>query len=255
MRDKIVQILLVRKLVLAARTLVDRPPGTPGIGLVSGAVGLGKSTATRHVCLTEDAVWVEAKPDWRPNWMYGDIAVELGAPRDRIVQKNFQRIIGALRQHPRAIFIDEADHLTTNLRLVESLRAIHDAASVPLILVGMEALPIAVRNLPQVSSRVAHWLEAAPCDLRDTRLMCEELCEVEIADDLVREIQERTRGIARGICVALMRLERHARRQGKRVLHLADVPEKFEFVYDHAAEKGKRRADPEGEQQVQIAAA
>ena len=187
--------------------------------------------------------------------MYSTIAVELGAAKQRTTQRNFEAVVGALRESPRAIFIDEADYLAQKVHLVESLRAIHDATSVPLILVGMAALPAAVKMLPQMSSRVAYWLEAAPCDLRDTRLLCEELCENEIADDLVREIQVRTKGVVRGICVALMRLERRARTSGKRVLHLADVPEGFEYVYDHAAQTRKRRDEKSAEpKEVEVAA-
>ena len=79
--------------------------------MVWGPVGLGKTTATQHVCLTEEAVWVTAHPELSANWMYGDIAVELSAARSRITRENFANAVGALRERPRAIFIDEADWL------------------------------------------------------------------------------------------------------------------------------------------------
>lgn len=51
MREIIAEISNVRRLRNAAHTLLHRSRGTPGIGMVSGPVGLGKTTATKHVCL------------------------------------------------------------------------------------------------------------------------------------------------------------------------------------------------------------
>jgi len=240
MRDVVVQTANVKRLVNLAHTLLYRSRGTPGIGMVSGPVGLGKTTATQHVCLNEDAVWVEALPDWTPRWMTADLAAELGAERAATTEKNFRAIIGSLRETRRAIFIDEADRLCRHLHLAETLRAIHDATNVPLILIGMANLPLAVHRLPQLHSRVAHWVEFRPCDLRDVRLMADELSEVEIGEDLLRALHEQTAGSARAIRVALERVETVARRRNKRRMALTDLPDNFEFTY---ARRGQRGAD------------
>lgn len=49
--------------------------------------------------------------------------------------------------------------------------------------------------------------------MRDTRLMAEELCEIEIGDDLVKHAHQVTAGSARAIRVALERLGRFGRRK------------------------------------------
>jgi DNA transposition AAA+ family ATPase len=248
MRDLIAETSNVRRLSNATHALLYRSHGTAGIGLVWGPVGLGKTTATQHVCLMEEAVWVTAHPDWSPAWMFGDIAVELGATRSRITRENFANAVGALRERPRAIFIDEADWLPTgrpHLQKVEGLRALHDATQAPLILIGMSQLPRAIKALPQLESRVAHWLEFTPCDLRDVRTMAETLCEIELSDDLIREIHRATAGSARAIRLGLERLENLARRRAKRKLQFADLPEDFTLI---PSARPSRRDDPRREE-------
>jgi len=231
MRNAIAQTSNLKRLLQAAHGLLFRSPGTPGIGLVSGPVGLGKTTSAKHICLLEAAVWVEALPDWSPNWMLGDLAIELGAERAHATRVNFERVLGALRERPRAIFIDEADRLVDRLRMVETLRSIHDQTQAPLVLIGMSKLSRVVQSLPQLSSRVAQWIEFGPCDLRDVRTLATTLCEIELADDLIRRLHEETRGSARAIRVALERIERLARRRGKQRVGASDLPEGFEFAY------------------------
>lgn len=230
MRDVVAQISNVRRLSNATHAMKYRSSGMPGIALISGEVGLGKTTATRHICLIEDAIWVEAHPEWTPRWMTADIAEELGAPRAQYTEYNFRAILACLREHSRAIFIDEADRLVKRFYLTETLRAIHDQTQAPLILVGMSQLPRAIKTIPQLESRIAHRVEFKPCDLRDVRTMAEALCEIELADDLIRELHRVTNGSARLVRIALERLENVARRRVKRKLALNDLPEDFEMT-------------------------
>jgi DNA transposition AAA+ family ATPase len=225
--------------------MVHRTRGMPGIAMVWGKVGLGKTTATRHVCLVEDAIWVEAQDQWTPRWMTADIAEELGAPRARYTEDNFRAILAMLREHPRAIFIDEADRLVRRLYLTETLRAIHDQTQAPLILIGMSQLPRAIKSIPQLESRIAHRVEFQPCDLRDVRTMAETMCEIEPADDLIRELHRVTIGSARTVRIALERLENHARRRAQRKLKLGDLPDDFALMpdEDHPVRREARRDD------------
>lgn len=241
MRDKIIVIGNVKKLIGATDELLERAPNTPGIGLVSGAVGLGKTTAARHVCLLQDGYWVEAQAEWTPAWMMTDLAAEVGCGRFHSTQRNFEAVTRALRAEPRPIFIDEADRLCARMRLVETLRAIHDATTAPLILIGMSQLPTAIYAIPQVVSRLAAAVEFEPCDLADTRLLARELAEIEIAEDLVKELHRQTAGEPRAIRIALQRLERVASRGSKRRLALADLPPGFAFAFRHRVERPKAK--------------
>jgi DNA transposition AAA+ family ATPase len=256
MRDVIAEISNVRRLRHAAATLLHVTRGMPAIGLVSGDVGLGKTTATRNVCAREAAVWVGAVPDWTPRWMTADIAEELGCVRGATTERNYRNIIGALRQQKRAIFIDEADHLCRKLHLVETLRAIHDQCGAPIVLIGMAALPAAIKALPQLHSRIAHWVEFQPCDLKDVRLMAEQLCEVLLDDELISHLANATGGSVRAVRVALERVEGFARRKGKKTLGLDDLPDEFELVYTpeklRKLAASERAADPVKPQATEV---
>ena len=227
MRDVIAQISNVRRLINATHEMMHRTRGMPAIALITGDVGLGKSTATQHVCLTEDAIWVEANQDWTPRWMTADIAEELGAPRAKFTEYNFRAILAMLRERPRAIFIDEADRLVKRLHLAETLRGIHDQTLAPLVLIGMSQLPRAIKAMPQLERRITHRVEFKPCDLRDVRTLADTVCEIELADDLVRELHRATNGSVGLVRIALERLENLARRRTKRKLELDDLPEDF----------------------------
>lgn len=257
MRDLIVPISNVRRLVNATRAMLHSSPAnavlrSPRICMVSGDVGLGKTTATQHVCLSEPAIWVEAQPDWTARWMTADIAEELGAERGKITEQNFRSIIGSLREYPRAVFIEEADRLVTRMHLAETLRAIHDQSGAPLILIGMKNLPLAVQKVPQLERRIAHWVEFLPCDLRDTRMLAEQLCEIEIADDLIREIHQVARGSAGKIHIALERLERLAGLRTMRKLKLADLPDNFALTYETRSRTGKQQQSREEAPAVEL---
>lgn len=231
MFNLIAQTANYKRMLAAAHGSLRAGPGVPRITLVSGQVGLGKTTIGQHVCIQLGGVWVRALPDWTAHWMVSDLATELGAARAASTRATYQRVVGALREQPRPVFIDEADHLADRLRLVETLRAIHDSTDAPLVLIGMSKLPRAVRALPQLSSRIAAYIDCQPCDLGDVRVLVETLCEVElVGDDLIRQLREVTGGSARAIRIALERLERLARRRGRRQISLAELPEGFEFV-------------------------
>ena len=83
-----------------------------------------------------------------------------------------------------------------------------------------------------------HWNRALPAGLRLRRAtlpmrnsIAEQLCEIALADDLIKTVHEITAGSARGIVIALSRLESLAHRRGKKRLRLADIPERFSFTY------------------------
>src|ERR1700683_945911 len=145
---------------------IGRRSSSSNIAVVWGKVGLGKTSATRHVCLVEDAIWVEAQDQWTPRSMKADIAEALGAPRARYTEDNFRAILAMLRDHPRAIFIDEADRLVRRLYLTETLRAIHDQTQAPLILIGMSQFP---RDQVDSAARIAHRASRRIYALRSAR--------------------------------------------------------------------------------------
>lgn len=200
----------------------------PKVIVVIAAAGVGKTTLLRYLSIQLGWCYFVVKEFQSDSWLVAALADEICGYSYRSIRENYEVIIGALRRKPRGLIIDEAHSIP---RRFEVLRYISDAAGVPLVLCGTEDLSRAIHASPPLESRVAGWTTIARCNLDDTKLFAEQLCEIAIADDLLKTVLEVTDGSARGIVIALSRLESLAHRRGKKRLSLCDVPERFSFTY------------------------
>lgn len=224
MRNRIAQVANIKTLWAAAETLRTRAPGVPGIGLIWGATGAGKTTAITWLANQPrvNAVYVRAMATWTPTAMLGAMMRELDAePRPRC-SAMIDHIVGALAREDRPLFVDEADYLAESKKLLDTLRDLHDMATTPLILIGMKDFQRRVMKREQLAGRVSQWVEFQPADMKDARTLCDEVCEVRIADDLLASIHKSCGGSMRGLVVGLSRVEHHARKHGMAAVKLAD---------------------------------
>jgi type II secretory pathway predicted ATPase ExeA len=215
------------------------PVSMPKVIVVTAEAGCGKSTLLRRLCAELGWVFFSLKEYQSPAWLMGSLAAEVCGYSLRSISENYSAVVGSLRKRPRGIICDEAHRVARNLSRYEVLRDVSDEAGVPLVLVGTSDLLRAVHALPPLESRVAGWGMISPCDLADTKLYSEQLCEVALADDLIAAVHELTNGLPRGIVIALSRLESLAHRRGKKRLSLADIPERFSFTF---ATRNRRHA-------------
>lgn len=220
MKDKIAPVKNIQRLAEHGEMLRTRNPRTPGIGVVHGETGFGKSTGLTWYGVSKvRAIYVRAMELWTPSAMLEAIADELGVTIGRNLAKGAQQVVGALVQQNRMLIVDEADYVVKKERLINTLRDIHDLAQTPLILVGMAGFVKKLKtwlDQRQFADRVAFELEFRPLDFDDTRLMSDSLLEVEIDDDLLRKVFDASEGNARRLVVGLQRIETHFRQKGAR---------------------------------------
>jgi DNA transposition AAA+ family ATPase len=222
MKSKIVPIKNVARLSDAGEALVRRAPGMPGMGLVEGETGFGKTTAVTWYCNRANAVYVRALAAWTPASMFGSILKELGKqPRGSCAQM-MDEIIEALALSNRPLFIDEADYLVRSLRMTESLRDVHDLATVPVVLIGMAGIDQRLAHRKQLTGRVMQHVRFEACDAEDAALLARELCEVRVKTDLLADLVKQVGGSVRLIVVGLARIEEYARRKGLDSIGSAD---------------------------------
>jgi DNA transposition AAA+ family ATPase len=218
MKDKIVPVKNLQRLAEHGEMLRTRNPRTPGIGVVSGETGFGKSTGlTWYGVRKVRAIYVRAMELWTPSAMLEAIGDELGITIGRNLAKAAQQVVGALVQQNRMLIVDEADYVVEKRRLINTLRDIHDLAGTPLILVGMKEFQKKLRTAleqRQFANRVAFQLEFLPTDFDDTRLTAAELLEIDIDDELLRRVHDASDGNMRDIVVGLQRIETHFRAKG-----------------------------------------
>ncbi len=234
MEHRTVQIKNVSRLVDAGGALMRRAPGMPGMGLVWGETGYGKSTAVAWFVNRMHGVYVRALAVWSPAAMLTTIARELElAPKGscaRIVEACAQK----LSETNRPLFIDEADYVIEKKVMTETLRDLHDLTGVPVVLVGMAGIQRAIRARQQLTGRLAQWVEMQPCDLEDARMLADELLDVRVGQALLGRLHERTKGSARLLVVGLSRIEANAKARGMKSIDAGDWKLGDEFFWGDA---------------------
>lgn len=218
MRRVIVLTKNVRVLLDAYSQLRDADANAPKICVVHGVPGMGKSTGMALLEKDWSACCTRATAAWTPRTMLLSILRELG--RDDLKGSNqdqLDEITRLLSLSGRPLIVDEADYLFERRGLLELLRDIHDIAQVPLLLVGMERVVRKVNSRELVASRVAEQVKFEKLDREDARQYTDELCEVEVADDLLDDLHRKANGSARRIWLGLNQIENFGLARGGRV--------------------------------------
>ena len=220
-----IQIAPVKNITLmsqAGQTLRNRAYGVPGIGLIWGRTGYGKTTAATWFANKINAINLRANSLWTPSAMLLTLMRELDVQPLSRCSAMLEVVSDRLAIEKRPLLVDEADYLVSDKRLVEALRDIHDMSSVPLILIGMHDFRRKVSTREQLAGRVAQWVEFKPADLEDARILADTVCEVEVADDLLAELHKGAAGSIRSIIVGLSRIENIGKRHDKDRMTLRD---------------------------------
>jgi DNA transposition AAA+ family ATPase len=234
MRSKIVPVSNVARLSAASEALLNRDPGMPGMGLIYGNTGLGKTTAVTWLITRNNGVYVRALASSTPSSILRTIARELDIePRGSNVE-TVEAIVQRLAETGRPLFVDEADYLVDQKRLVETLRDIHDLATVPVVLIGMEGIQRRIKSRLQLTGRIAQWVEFHPATLGDLQLLAQQLVDVAIAPELLRQLHESSNGSMRLAVVGLGHIEALAKAKGLERVGLDDWTKGKAFFFGEA---------------------
>lgn len=222
MKNDIAPVKNIQRLSELAIELQERPANQPGIATVTGESGVGKSTGLTWLTSTKiDACYVRAMQVWSPSSMLGTIARELDVDPANQLAKTCERIVQELARTGRTLLVDEADYVVDNVRLINTLRDLHDMSTVPLVLVGMSDFAKKLRariDQKQFTGRVAFELEFTPLDLADMRTLVKSVAEVAIDDDLLKALFDQSKGITRLACVGLGRIEAFAKKVDAKIV-------------------------------------
>lgn len=211
MRSKIVPVKNIARLSTAADALIHRAHGNPGMGLVHGETGYGKTTAVTWLINKTHGVYVRALASWTPSAMLKTICEELEIEPRGGAYKMVQDIVEGLTKAGRPLYVDEADYLVKSTRMTETLRDIHDMATSPVVLIGMAGIDRRLSHRKQLTGRILQDVHFHPADAEDARLLADHLCEVKVRDDLLDRVHRQCRGSVRLIVVSLSRIEGEAR--------------------------------------------
>lgn len=204
------------KNVIALQDVIDslsnRDYGVPGIGLVHGKSGLGKTTAVTYLFNQINGIYVSMRTTDTATSLLARIMDELGAQPLSRVSKMVDYIVEQMSLHERALFIDEADYLMGYVRLLETVRDIYDATEVPVVLIGMDQIARRISSRKQFYNRISEWSEFKPADLDDVITMADYLIrhEIRVDHDLLDDLRIKSVGELRRITIGLKRIEKLA---------------------------------------------
>ena len=183
------------------------------MGLIHAPTGFGKTTAAAWLVNREKGIYVRAMSLWSPTTMLMAILAELSIAPPRFPAQMLQVIVDRMKLNQRPLFIDEADYLFHNPRMIDAARDIHDLAELPVWLIGSHNLEKLLARRKIVAGRISQWVKFTPCDFEDTQLLTKELCLVEVQTDLIEQLHKAAKGSIRLITVGLSRIESFSRVQ------------------------------------------
>lgn len=246
MRHRIMPVKNVSRLKTAGEALIQRSYGMPGMGLIWGPTGYGKTTAATWFINQCHGVYVRAIELWSPAGMLDAIARELDLDPKGSNGKKIDQIVQKLAETGRPLFVDEADYVVERKLLTNTLRDIHDLSTVPVILIGMHGIERRIRGNEQFTGRIAQWVTFEGADADDARLLADGLCEVKVAQDLLdvlhtaatpkrRTDSSHAGAELRRLLVGLSQIESYAKARGWDAIGLNDWPDGRDFFLGQAA--------------------
>jgi DNA transposition AAA+ family ATPase len=210
MKQKFIQTDNVRRLQEAAAALEKRQEGVPGLGLVCGNAGFGKTKSIQWHTLRSNSIYLRAKATWTTSWMLDCICRELKIFSMNRISNKFADLRNTIRALKCTIFIDEADYLVRDRKLLDTIRDLHDETNMPIVLVGMDEIQKKLMRHHQFWSRISQQVVYMPLTIKEIILLGSELCALTIKDASAEQLYINTSGNFRDIIVALSHLEKMA---------------------------------------------
>ena len=213
MRKLFVKTHNVKRFIGLMNNLIDKSNEIPKMGLVYGDPGLGKTQTAVWWATKNDAVYVRAQNKMTNKWLLEKIVYELGESPSRKMADLIEQCISHLRLKPQVIIIDEVDYLINRMKIVETLRDLHDLTGAPVVLIGMQESKTKLGKYRHLYDRISEILEFKPFSKEDVEVIVEELSEIKISDE-AREIFFEKRNRFRQIIKGIALLENLAKTNG-----------------------------------------
>lgn len=198
----------------ALESLTSRRGGLPGLGVLYGPAGYGKTTALVAVANQTRAYYVQMRSAWGRKTLLEKILIEMGmTPRGSIAHL-LDEVCTQLAASRRPLIIDEFDFALRGDALVELVRDIYEGSQAAMILAGEELLPKKLARWERFHSRVLSWVPAQPVTLADAVLLAPVYCETPCAEDFLAHLVEKSGGSVRRVVVNLARAQDVAMAEG-----------------------------------------
>ncbi len=215
----------LKNVALARRVLdhlVHRAPNLPGMGVLFGPSGYGKSCAAASAATHSQphAVYIECRSYFTKKSLLLTILDEMSIRPGKTVYEMVNQIGEELSLSRRPLIIDEMDHIVDR-NLVELIRDIYEVSGAAILMIGEERFPAKLKKWERFHNRILDWQPAEPSDLDDARKLAKLYSpDVAIADELLGQIVHVTRGVTRRVCVNIETVRQEAKKSGAKSIDL-----------------------------------
>ena len=178
MKKVFVKTKNVKQMISMFNRLRDREDGVPGMGLIYGEPGLGKTYAITWWAAQNDAILIRSANLMSARWLLEEMVEELGEIPYNKFSDIFNQVVAQLIKTQKTIIVDETDYLTIDSRAVETLRDIHDKTNVPIVLVGMGTANKRLQRHKHLYDRLLEIIKFEPFSKQDITSIIDQLSEV-----------------------------------------------------------------------------
>lgn len=222
-RDDVAPIATLDLVAAVLERLAGRNGALPGLGVLHGPAGWGKSFCANALANEHRGYYVRMLSAWRGKTLLIKILEEMGIMRAAgTVPQLLDQVAEQLRSSRRPLIIDEFDHCAKSDAMVELVRDIYEASQSAILLIGEEGLPRKLEHWERFHSRVLAWAAAQPVCADDAGKLAGIYCHgVRVSDDLTAHLVDIAKGSVRRVCVNLTLIQERCLTEGLDEMNLA----------------------------------
>ena len=179
----------VKRFITMMNNLQNRAEGVPGMALVYGEPGLGKTQVIKWWAFKNDAILIRCNQMMSARWLLKEILDYMSEIKPYSISDSFDEVIRNLVLTPRVLIVDEVDYLTMEKnKSIEILRDIHDKTNVPVVLVGMTSAHSRLKKFSHLYDRLSEIVKFERFSKTDIKTIVKELSEIEMTDCAIQYI-------------------------------------------------------------------
>ncbi|UZD92720.1 ATP-binding protein [Pseudomonas corrugata] len=207
---KIVPLTNVGLLSGAMSRAQARPAGLPGLLVMYGPSGYGKSAAAAFAANQHRCYYTECRDTWSKKAFLAAILRDMSILPSRTLSEMVDQIAVQLSTSRRPLIVDDVQYLLDKAT-ANVLTDIHNASEGTVVLIGEERVPSSLQRLERLHNRVLEWIPAQPATIDDIRqLAIETYPGMKFGEDLLDDLRTATRGCLRRVAVNLHKVQSEA---------------------------------------------
>lgn len=220
--NTIVPLTNVGLLATAVENVMNRPPELPGVAVMYGFSGLGKSLAAAYTANLHRAYYLQCRESFTRKAFVQAMLREMGITPMKTLNEMIDQVAEQLSRSGRPLIIDDVQYVIEK-SAANIITDLYEASQGTLVLIGEEHVPTAMsKRLERLHNRVLEWVPAQEATLDDVRLLAEKSYpDIEIAGDLLETVNRRVKGCLRRVAVNLYQIHSEALANGWGCVDLA----------------------------------